>query len=228
MNGARDQLLAGAVLAENQHAAVGRRRQRDLLAQVLHRRALAHHRVLLLAIDLGAQHAVLGLEIALAQRVAHDQHGLLERQRLLDEVEGAHLDRAHRRLDVAVAGDDHDLRVDLPLAQPLQRRQAVEAAAARCRARSRRRRRRWPSRGTPRRCRRCRRRSLRRCSTPLTDERTPGSSSTTRMDGHQAGNSMIKRVPVGTLSVTSMLPPCSATMRRTIARPRPLPRPFVE
>ena len=27
---------------------------------------------------------------------------------------------------------------------------------------------------------------------------------------------MIKRVPVGTLSVTSMLPPCSATMRRTI------------
>ena len=127
MNRARDQLLAGAVLAEDQHAAVGRRRQRHLLAQVIHRRALAHHRVLLLAIDLGAQHAVLGFEIALAQRVADHQHRLLERQRLLDEVERAHLDRAHRGLDVAVAGNDHDLRIDLPLAQPLQRGQAVEA-----------------------------------------------------------------------------------------------------
>ena len=126
MNRARHQFLAGAVLAENQHAAVGRRRQRHLLAQVVHRRALAHHRVLLLPIDLGAQHAILGFEIALAQRVAHHQHRLLERQRLLDEVEGAHLDRAHRRLDVAVAGNDHDLRIDLPLAQALQRRQAVE------------------------------------------------------------------------------------------------------
>jgi hypothetical protein len=59
MNGARDQFLAGAALAENQHAAVGRRRQRHMLAQFGHRRALAHHRVLLLAIDLGAQDAVL-------------------------------------------------------------------------------------------------------------------------------------------------------------------------
>ena len=65
--------------------------------------------------------------LALPQRVAHDEDGLLERQRLLDEVERAHLDRAHRRLDVAVAGDDHDLRVDLPLAQPRQRGEAVHA-----------------------------------------------------------------------------------------------------
>ena len=122
---ARDQLLAGAVLAVDQHAAVGRRGHRDLLAQLPHRVALADHR--LRAIDARAQRAVLRLEPALPQRVADDEHGLLERQRLLDEVERAHLDRAHRRLDVAVAGDQHDLRVDLPLAQPRQRRQAVHA-----------------------------------------------------------------------------------------------------
>ena len=122
---ARDELLAGAVLAVDEHAAVGRRRHRHLLAQLAHRVALAHHR--LVAIDAGAQRAVLGLEPALPQRVADDEDGLLERQRLLDEVERAHLDRADRRLDVAVAGDEDDLRVDLPLAQPRQRREAVHA-----------------------------------------------------------------------------------------------------
>ena len=87
----RDQFLAGAVLAVDQHAAVGRRRHRHLLAQLAHRVALAHHR--LRAIDARAQRAILGLEPALPQRVADDEHGLVERERLLDEVEGAHLDR---------------------------------------------------------------------------------------------------------------------------------------
>jgi hypothetical protein len=39
---------------------------------------------------------------------------------------------------------------------------------------------------------------------------------------------MVNLVPRGVLSATSMLPPCSAMMRRTIAKPRPLPRRFVE
>ena len=125
MDGARDQLLAGAVLAVDQHAAVRRRGHLDLLAQLAHREALAHHHVL--PIDARAQRAVLGLEIALAQRVANDQHGLFERERLLDEIERAHLDRAHRGFDVAVAGDHHHLRIDLALAQPLQRHQTVDA-----------------------------------------------------------------------------------------------------
>ena len=81
----------------------------------------------MLGVDAGAQREVLRLEMPLAQRVADDQDGLLERQRLLDEVEGAHLDRAHGRLDVAVAGDDDHLRVDLPLAHARQRRQAIHA-----------------------------------------------------------------------------------------------------
>src|SRR5205823_139360 len=44
----------------------------------------------------------------------------------------------------------------------------------------------------------------------------------------QHGSSITNREPCGTLSPTSMDPPCSATMRRTMARPRPLPRPLVE
>ena len=46
--------------------------------------------------------------------------------------------------------------------------------------------------------------------------------------GLQQGNSIVNRVPCGELSPTSMLPPCSAMIRRTMARPRPLPRRFVE
>ena len=42
------------------------------------------------------------------------------------------------------------------------------------------------------------------------------------------GSSIEKRVPRGWFSLTSILPPCSTTIRRTIASPSPLPRPFVE
>ena len=122
---ARHQLLAGAVLAEDEHAAVRRRGHRDLIAQARHRQALADHRVL--RVHLGAQRQVLGLQPALAERVADDEHGLVERQRLLDEVERAHLDGAHRGLDAAVAGDDHHLGVAVPLAHAGQRRQTVHA-----------------------------------------------------------------------------------------------------
>jgi hypothetical protein len=87
--------------------------------------ALAHHDVL--PIDPGTQRAILGFQIALPQRVAHHEHRLLERQWLLDEIERAHLDRPHGRLDVAVARDHHHLRIDAPLPQPLQRHQPVHA-----------------------------------------------------------------------------------------------------
>ena len=70
--------------------------------------------------------AVFRLEVALPQRVADDEHRLLERQRLLDEVERAHLDRLDRRLDVAVPGDHHDLRIDFHLPQAAERRETVQ------------------------------------------------------------------------------------------------------
>ena len=159
---ARDELLARAVLAVDQHAAVGRRRHRDLLAQLRHHVALAHHRQP--PIDVRAQRAVLGFEPALPHGVADDEHRLLERQRLLDEVERAQLDRAHRRLDVAVAGDHHDRRVDAPLAQPRQRRQPVHARQPDVEHDDVVRRARRRGRGRPRRCRRRRRRSPRRAA----------------------------------------------------------------
>ena len=105
VDAARDQLLAGAVLAEDQHAAVGRRRHGDLFAQLRHDVALADHRQP--PVHARAQRPVLGFEPPLPDGVADDQHGLVERQRFLDEVERAHLDRAHRRLDVAVPGNHH-------------------------------------------------------------------------------------------------------------------------
>src|SRR5262249_3578181 len=69
----------------------------------------------------------LHLQTALAERVVDDEDRLVERERLLDEIEGAHLDGADRGLDVAVTGDEHDRRVDLPFAQPLPRGQALHA-----------------------------------------------------------------------------------------------------
>ena len=113
---------------------------------------------------LRAQRAVLGLEPPLPDGVADDQHGLLERQRLLDEVERAQLDRAHRRLDVAVAGDHHDRRVDLPLAQPRQRGQAVHAGQPDVEHDRRRTARATRGRGTPRPTPPPRRRSPRRAA----------------------------------------------------------------
>ena len=83
-----------------------------------------HHQT---PIDRGAQGAILRLELPLPKGVPHGEHRLLQRQRLLDEVVRAELDRPHRRFDVAVAGDHDDGGIDTPLAQALQRGEAVDA-----------------------------------------------------------------------------------------------------
>src|SRR6266853_997842 len=81
VDGAGHQLLARAVLALDEHAPARGRRDRDLLAQVLDERALAHD--LLAALELGPQVAVLPLELGglvrgLDGSVAgdHDHRGL--------------------------------------------------------------------------------------------------------------------------------------------------------
>ena len=98
---------------------------RDLLAQLADLVALADHHEA--AIDVRAQCAIFRFELALTERVAHDEDRLVERERLFDEVERAHLDRADGGLDVAVARDDDDFRVDAALAQARQSRQAIDA-----------------------------------------------------------------------------------------------------
>ena len=100
VNAPGDELLAGAVLAVDQHPTVGRRCHGHLLAQLRHRVALAHHPQP--AIDVGSQCAILGFEPPLTDGVADDEDGLLERERLFDEIVRAQFDRAHRRFDVAV------------------------------------------------------------------------------------------------------------------------------
>ena len=239
VNGSRDELLAGPVLAVDEHAAVGRRRHGDLLAQLDHRMAVADHREL--PVDVGPQRAILRFEMPLAKRVPHDEDGLLERERLFDEIERAHLDRANGGLDVSVARDQHDLRVGLALPQALQRREAIDARQPDIEDDEVVRAPRQAVRDRSRRSRPFRRRSPRRAARRQGRERTPGSSSTistvcfitlsharygTRTPHSairnpnsglplHAGSSIVNRAPCGTFSPTSILPRCSP---RSVAR----------
>ena len=242
VNAARHQFLAGAVLAEDEHAAVGGRGHAPS-ARAGRSMTWLSPTIVCCASTRARSAMFSASRLPLPQGVAHDEHGLLERQRLLDEVERAHLDGAHRRLDVAVAGDHHHLRVDLAARASAPAWPGRPSPAARCRARRRRRAVAPGAPGRPRRSRPRRRRSLRRAARPRARcarrvrRRRSGSDMASyavvrqerRAPGcpHTAARST-NRVPRGTLSVTSMLPPCSATMRRTIASPRPLPRCLVE
>jgi hypothetical protein len=101
------QLLAGAVLPEDQDARVARRALLDQFADPLDARRGAGHAVLLGQPRL--QGAVLPLQLFQPQGVLHHGDGLFQRQGLFQEVEGAQLHRLHRQVDVAVAGDHHHL-----------------------------------------------------------------------------------------------------------------------
>ncbi len=120
-----DEFLPGSVLAVDQDSTVGWRGDRDLVAKLSHRFALAHHQ--LRPVDTRPQRLILRFEFPLPQRVSYHQHRLVQRQRLFDEVECPHLDRANRRFDVAVARDEHDLSIDLPFPQPSQGRETIHA-----------------------------------------------------------------------------------------------------
>ena len=125
VDGARHQLFAGARLAVNQHAPVGRRHQRDLLAQRLHRNAVAHDHAARLKL-------LLVFEVFAAQTlgvdgVLQDDECSLEGKRLLEEVECPQLGGAHGGLDVAVARDHDDFGRIVHLDDALQRFQSVDA-----------------------------------------------------------------------------------------------------
>ena len=93
---ARDELLARAALAANQHGDVGIRHPLDQVLDLSHRRAVAEqHRVLGLLLELVAEVCDFLRELPLLERVAeqHFELGVLER--LADEVGGAQLHRLH-------------------------------------------------------------------------------------------------------------------------------------
>ena len=121
----RQQLLAGARLAGQQHAGVGSRDLRRLLHRAPERRARADHprRVA----DQLAEALVLALQVRPLERVLHDEQHAVAGERLLEEVERAAARRLDRVADRAVPGDHHHRRrvVALPAAR----------AAGRCRCR---------------------------------------------------------------------------------------------
>ena len=107
VDGARDELFAGAGFAEDEDAAVGGRHELDLLAEGLDGDRLAG--------DGGAGgELVRELLIFEAERVrvdgvAEDEEGAVEREGLFEEVVGSELGGADGGLDGAVAGDHDDL-----------------------------------------------------------------------------------------------------------------------
>src|SRR5258708_6073173 len=105
VQGARHELLARAALAINQHAAVGRRGDRNLLPQRFHGHTLADD--LIAMAQLRAQKLILFLQAPLLNGVADEHDDFFERKRLLDDIEGPELCGAHGGFDGAVAGD-HD------------------------------------------------------------------------------------------------------------------------
>ena len=108
VNGMGDKFLARARFAINQHPAVGRGHEANLLAQRLHRNAVTHDDALRL--KLLFQVDVLATQFLCVDRVFDQDQGLFQGQRLFQEVVGAQFGRAHSSLDRAVAGDHDDLR----------------------------------------------------------------------------------------------------------------------
>ena len=115
MDGTGRQFLAGARLAVDQHAAVGRRHQRDLLTKRLHRDAVAYDDAARLKLFLVFQ--VLATQPFGFDRVLQNDQCPLDGQRLLEKIESAQLGSPHRGLDVAVSRDHDDLGVIVDLDQ---------------------------------------------------------------------------------------------------------------
>ena len=118
MDFARDDLLAGAVFAEDQNVGVGRRGAVDQGPHALHRRRFAEQRrfgrrrKLRRAAALGAR-----VDPAPAQRsrAAHRRREALVAPRLGDEIAGPRLDRLDRDRHRAMGGDDHHRGIGLLL-----------------------------------------------------------------------------------------------------------------
>src|SRR5262249_31685802 len=112
VDGAREELLAGAALAEDEHARV---RGRDALhhgEELLHRRRLADDLVHAAhARDLVAQAPYLAGEAAVGRGAVDGGGELLRARGLAQVIEGALAHRRDRGLDRALAGEDDDRRV---------------------------------------------------------------------------------------------------------------------
>jgi hypothetical protein len=120
---ARDQLLAGPVVAGDQHPGLRRRDLLDRLLDRLERRALAEHPVSLRY--LSAERDVLLRELLHPGRVLDRDEDPLAVEGLLDEVERAQLGRLDGGVDGPVAGDHDDVEVGVALPHLRQHLEAV-------------------------------------------------------------------------------------------------------
>ncbi len=108
MDRPRDQLLAGAGLALDQHGAVHRRDKFENGEDMAHRRAVADHAVEAVPIaELGAEVGVLFAQASLFHRRRQDAGQLRQLERLDQEVDGAPTHGRHRFGDATEPGD-HD------------------------------------------------------------------------------------------------------------------------
>jgi hypothetical protein len=111
--------------AINQDAAIGRRGHGNLLAKRFHGDAFADDLVAMA--QLASQQKIFFLQAPLLYGVANQDDDLLERERLLDKVEGAKLGGTHRGLDRAVPGNHDDGRRPWGRLQAAQRFEAVHS-----------------------------------------------------------------------------------------------------
>src|SRR5712691_9641370 len=242
---ARNLLFACTALTVDQHAAVGRRRDGNLLAQRFHGNALADN--LVAVTQFASQQLVFIFEAALLNGVANQNDDLLKRKGFLDEIEGAELCGPYGCFDCAVTGNHDDRGRARGRLQAAQRFEAVDTRKPDVQENDleiagggalqgflggthgfhmvalvfENRRERFTNASLVVHDEEMRSRAHRVASDPLWSAREAGVNSTT-------GSSTRKRDPTGRLSSTWMLPPCSATMRAAMARPSPVPRSLVE
>ena len=125
VNRPRDELLADAALAGDEHRGVGGRGAADGGHHVLQPRALADH--LMADLDGLLQHAVLVAQLPRIERVAEADEHALARERLLDEIERALFRRFDGGADRSVARHDDDRERVVDVAQPLEDLDAIHA-----------------------------------------------------------------------------------------------------
>ena len=243
VDGLGHQLLAGAVAAADEHPGVGGRDPVDLLAQLLHERAVTDEPHPVRAAR--AQQAVFAFEPRDLQPLADGEHGLVVGKRLLDEVEGAHAGGLHRGLHRAVAADHDHRQVGEALADDAQPLQAVHTGQPDVEqdqvhillveqlqpllGRT------GGQRGEALVAENARE-GLADGGFVVDDEDGIGHGRGREQRGAAAGNgfsgasyqgwsgsSTVKTVPVGWLSRARMVPPCSLTMVWAMARPSPVP-----
>jgi hypothetical protein len=109
VDGARDQLFARPALTRDEDAGLRGRDLLDVVEEPLHRRGVPDHLVLLalLTRDLGERAAGVGR----LEGVLHAHEHPLARQRLLEEVGSAELDRLHGVVNRRVPADDEHRQI---------------------------------------------------------------------------------------------------------------------